>query len=412
MAKQGYQQKQKQEQSLKAGQLQALQYLSMNHDQLDSIIQEMANTNPLLEINQDYYQRREYEYEDQFSSTKQTFREDLLLQLHTMQHIDQKACEAIIIALDEDGYFRYGLKRLAQESEISMKRLELALHTIQQLEPCGVGASNLCECLQLQIARMRHPQQKQLWKLCEYLPELAKQDISFLLQKLHCNETKLMELIQIIKNLHPKPCDGTRDAPILYPDIFLELKEDQLIVTIHDVTQYIDIHTEYQYVSDKAVKAYLKAKSKQISELLERVQYRNQTLQKVCGCIFELQKQHFLAREPLKPLLLKDISELLHCHISTISRCIANKAFLFDGKIYLLSSLFVKAVNHVSPQRIIQHIKTIIQQETNILTDVEITRRLEILNIHISRRTVTKYRKELVIPNAASRKHYKSYDRC
>ena len=325
---------------------------------------------------------------------------------------------AIIHNIDDDGYFRIDIKEISDVVNADDILILSVLKKIQSFEPLGVGARNLKECLLLQIDQT----DELLFNIINYhLDDIYKNNLDKIAVSQNIELDTLKEYVKKIKTLNPKPSRGYKtdnnyDTLYIYPDIFVDVVGDSLTVRLKDSVSNVHINEHYLNMLDSDIdnntRIYLKQKLSRTMFLIESIEKRRRTIQKVADKIVEVQKEFFLNNSPLKPMGLKDISQLAQISESTVSRATKNKYIQTPKGIYELKYFFsshISASNEdVSKDSVCKHIKDIVSKENpqKPLSDQKITDILNAMGIDIERRTVSKYREELNIPITKSRKKY------
>ncbi len=388
-------------------QVQSLAFLSMNQLEVDKTVLAVAEENPLLEISPTYFTKGAIPLPDSLSNQEPSLMDELLFQCNTSSFQHKKTARYLIQCLDSNGYLTIPLSTLKKDLSISMSQLKKALAFIQTLSPKGVGATTLKECLEIQCRDLKTSNSDLLIKTLSYLPDLAKGHFKKVACTCQSSEKEIRHCFELIKTCNPKPGASFASlAPTLIPEISITLEEEQLLIQIQDITQFITLNSPLSS-SDKEATDYLKKKTQQIHTLLHALHKRNKTLHEVCRVIIDAQQDFFIHGAALKPLTYQAVATLLQRHPSTIFRCVQAKAFLFNQQVYLLSSLFSNEVcNGVSSDWIKKQILHLIENEdkNHPLTDQQLLTHFQQNNITVSRRALAKYRNQLHIPNSFQRK--------
>ncbi|MCW5970109.1 MAG: RNA polymerase factor sigma-54 [Blastocatellales bacterium] len=373
------------------------------------------------------YRTRETEVKEspsfeQFISSEQSLSEYLLWQMRlTIAEPDVRdAAEAIIGNLNDDGYLDGTLEEIAALGPWPVSTVDRALNLVQQLDPTGVAARSLQECLLLQLqahgcgdrlaARLVSDH---CYKLQNHkLPELAK-ELGVLLDDL------LIE-VKLIRSLEPYPGRkySSRKAQYIEPEVYIEKIEDDYIIRFNDDGMpQLRINHQYRRMMEnkettKETRDYIKERFRSAVDLLKNIEHRKQTIYRVCERIVERQRE-FLDHgvEHIRPMMLKDISEDLGMHLSTVSRVVNGKyAHTPQGVIELRRFFTEGMVNddgeEVSTRIIKLKIKKMIEAEDarEPLTDDKIAAILAGEGQRLSRRTVAKYRDQMRIPGSRERR--------
>ncbi len=360
--------------------------------------------------------------------TTTTFYEDLVSQLRLMNISDEefRIGEAIISSLDEDGYFKVPLSEIATSLNVSIEDVNKALFIVQKLEPTGVGARDLQECLLIQINqhKEKHPIAKEM--IIRFLDNLLQQHrYKEIASKLNADKIKVtVEDIQkeakFISTLEPYPARNYEKSKVKFviPDVIIRKLEGEFKVTLNEEhIPKITLNKQYRKLISKSkdninknAKSYLDEKYTEAKLLLSSIEKRRSTISKVVHKILECQSEFFeKGPQYLKPLTLKDVAEKIEMSESTISRVTTDKYIDTPWGIYEFKYFFssgIKGKTEKASTSIKELIKEIIENESNekALTDDKIVNILSNRGIQIARRTVAKYRKALKIMPSYYRK--------
>ena len=426
---------------------QSLSILNMSKLELEEEIKREAENNPLVEveksgeINWEEYikdmdrsrrlDRTEISYNpdnevnlENLVKYSSNLYEDLKFQISLYKLTDKEleVCEYIIDSLDEDGYLRTEEKVIVDTLKIDEELFEKCLISVQQLEPSGVGARSLSECLMIHMAS--------LGIYNEILEEIVTKDLNLIAnnkykeisKKYNMSLQKCVELINIIKTLDPKPgrtCSVEKSVYI-QPDVTVEKIDDEFIVYLNEKDSYqIRINSYYKDIlknsqSDESAKEFIKERLNSATGLMKNIESRKTTVLKIAEEIVKAQDE-FLRKgtKYIKPLKMKDIAEKLEFHESTISRGVNGKYMLTPFGVYEFRYFFSSAIETennemASSTSIKKIIKETIKDENKKkpLSDDHISKLLKEKGINVARRTVAKYREELGIPSSSKRKEY------
>lgn len=331
----------------------------------------------------------------------------------------------IINALDENGYLRCDFNELIDEtmaSSIAPSLWQKALDTVQSLSPAGVGARTLQECLLLQVPSLSgfSPQfTSTLKKLIECgLPDVAQNDLSSLCEKLNTDAQTIQSLCAALRQLDPKP--GRRFADSAYaqtiPDVYVfKRNKTWKIVPNFQVIPKLKVHQPYVQQMKKqrfSSKGPLYQAWRDAKWMVKCIEKRHHTICRVAKAILSHQHLFFeYGEQALKPLLINDIATQLGVHESTISRATSNKYMSTPHGVYAFRYFFTQDIpmsngGTCSTQMVKSRIKELIEAEPDLqpFSDVDLHKKLEQEDIVVAKRTVTKYRLELNIPNSQTRK--------
>ena len=360
---------------------------------------------------------------------EQTLREHLTEQL-TIQFDDARdrmIGSLIIDMIDEAGYLRVDFDELVEKLGCKPERLKNILWRMKKFEPSGIFARDLQECLALQLeeqGKLDDPMKK----LLENLNLLASHDLKKLIDLCDVNETYLKDMIAEIRTLNPKPA-GDYDHLVVQtaiPDVLMkrlpktvgggwrvELNSDTLPKVLINQEYYTEVAG---HAKDRKDKEYLSTQLQSANWLVRALDQRAQTILKVAGEIVEQQDAFFnYGIEFLRPLILKDIAEVIGMHESTVSRVTTNKYIgtprgIFELKYFFSTALVSEDGTSHSAESVRARIKILIDAEdpAQILSDDGIVDILKGEGIDIARRTVAKYREGLGIPSSVQRRRIKN----
>ncbi len=331
------------------------------------------------------------------------------------------AAESIIGNLDEDGYLIASLDEIAQIGDHSREQVEQALRAVQSLEPAGVGARDLKECLLLQI-ESRNGKGGVAWLIVSnYLRLLETRQFKELAKVLGRPPEHIEIAVRMIKHLNPRP--GIRysgpGARLVEPDVyFIKDGDDYLIQMNDEEVPQLRLNAQYRKMLDrdngatKEVRDYVRERYTSAIMLMKNIEQRKQTIQRVCESIKRRQGE-FLAQglDFLKPMMIKEVAEEVGVHPSTVSRAVANKYAHTPQGVFELRYFFSESVQGPSggdlPLLLLKRkVKKMIEEENprRPLTDEQITSLLQAEGIDVTRRTVAKYREDMKIPSTHQRR--------
>ena len=354
---------------------------------------------------------------------------------------DMRLAAYLVGSIDEDGYLRRDLESVADDIaftlgiETSAEELERLLGVLHELEPAGIGARNLRECLLLQMAQIpinSRPRRLARKILTNYFEEFVKKHYEKLMSRLQVSEEDFREAIAEIRRLSPKPGNlyaegGTDTTPYIIPDFILDYQDGrfQLSLNSYNVPEvrvnrrYMDMIREMVgsdgtvREKDKEAIQFVKNKIDSAKWFISAIKQRHDTLMRTMQTILDYQQEYFKDgdKSKLRPMILKDIADRTGLDVSTISRVVNSKYVQTQFGIILLKSLFSEAMQTDSGEEVSSYeIKNILQEciddedKRRPLTDETL---MDILNgkgYRIARRTVAKYREMLGIPVARLRK--------
>lgn len=409
--------KQGQKHQIYQRQIEKNQILQMDVQQLLAHIEKISFENPLIDTDDMIESTsdigKEFDIDSLSRKSEQSLKENIHWQLINKDIDNKKLVESLVELLDDNGYLRLSIQDICTCLKCDEKEYIEAKNALSKLEPPGLGAATLKECLLLQLERLEETEDiyktKQLIEEC--LEDLSKSHYHAVSKKLGISQNKVRELLQIILTLNPRPASGfSSSIEVNYPvpDIIIKDNAVQLNPVI-----YKDININTSYLSleseSKETKKYIESKLKQVSWLQQCLTQRKNLIYDIAVFLLDYQQDFFMNGGACHPLLQKDLAMLLGVHESTISRAIKDKYIYCDKGFILLSDLIPKGTEDNSVDSIKETIKEVINNEDKIkpLSDQKITTLLKDKGIEISRRTVAKYRSELNIPDASGRKHIK-----
>ncbi|MDO6452712.1 RNA polymerase factor sigma-54 [Neptunomonas phycophila] len=366
-------------------------------------------------------------------SAEESLQDHLLWQLNLtrMSADDRLVAEAIIDAIDNEGYLRLNIEELLEDfkrqeperfQEAELEEFEAVLHRVQQFDPPGVAARDLGECLCIQLKQLPEPPPllAQTLNLCQhYIHLLGNHDYKQLMRKLRIKEPQLQAIIELIQTLNPQPgaMISPSKAEYVIPDVFVEKLKGVWTVRLNsEASPNLRINTQYadliRRADSSADNTYLKNHLQEARWFIKSLLSRNETLLKVSSQIIERQVD-FLehGEEAMKPMVLHDIAEAVEMHESTISRVTTQKFMHTPRGIFELKYFFSSHVNTsdggaASSTAIRAVIKKLIAAENPAkpLSDSKIAQLLDEEGIQVARRTIAKYREAMGIAPSNERK--------
>lgn len=358
-----------------------------------------------------------------FLSQPQTLHDYLRSQLSVILLSDnlRDAAESIIGNIDDDGYLVATLEEIAEMGDHKPGEMEPALTAVQSLDPAGIGARDLRECLQLQLGSA-NGEGGVAWQIVSnYMRLLETRQYKELAKTLGRPLEHVEIAVARIKRLNPRP--GTKysgpAARTVEPDIFFIRDGDDFVIQMNDDDlPQLRLNSQYKRMlekdqgSTKEVRDYVRERYSSAIQLMKNIEQRKQTILKVCETIKRRQME-FLSQgiEFLRPMMIKDVAEEVGVHPSTVSRAVANKYCHTPHGVYELRYFFSEAVQGPSgsdvPLLLLKRrVKKMIEEEDqrHPLTDDQITAKLQAEGIDVTRRTVAKYREDMKIPSTHQRR--------
>jgi len=331
------------------------------------------------------------------------------------------AADTVIGNLDDNGYLVAAIDEIATFGGHTLDDTEKALEEIQALEPAGVGARDVRECLMLQL-ESRGGEGGVAWQILDkHMKLLENKQLRELSRVLGRPPEHITVAIDAIRHLDPKP--GLRysgsGARLVEPDVYIIKDSDSYIIELNDDDlPQLRLNREYlkmldrEKEPDKDVRNYVKERFSSAAMLIKNIEQRKHTIMRVCQCVVERQREFLdLGIAQLRPMMIKDVAEEIGVHASTVSRAVSSKYVHTPQGVFELRFFFSEAVQGPSgsstPLLVLkQKVKKIIDDEDpkKPLTDEQITARLQQEGFEVTRRTVAKYREDLRIPSTHQRR--------
>ncbi|WP_087972613.1 RNA polymerase factor sigma-54 [Oceanobacillus rekensis] len=407
--------------------IQSINILQLTSGELMDYLKEVANENPLIEeidSDMDWEQFRPTYTEapsiGEINQRVMTMYDQLKGQLYMLPIDDElkKIIEFGIDSLNEDGYLDIELEDWAIACKTTINLVTEALNHIQSLDPVGIGARDLQECILLQLKQSDgyHDYVEDL--LNEHLELIADSNVDVISQLYSISLDEAKRTLQNIKRCHPKPGRilSTTEPEYIIPEASIYKEAGEWKISFFKwAAPKITLNPLYENLNDPTNEAtdYLKGKYKEIDSLKQAIIYRGNTLERVVRIIMEKQLPFFEhGVHMIQPLGLKEIAEELNLHISTISRAISQKYIqttrgVLPLKFFLQNGIRKKNGNQTATYVIKQLIHDMITYEDRKkpLSDEAIRSKLrDDFTIDVARRTIMKYRGQLNIPSSMKRK--------
>ncbi len=380
------------------------------------------------QVSYDDEEREEFPQPAEITLTQRLREQILLLDLADDERV---LAEEIIGNIDEDGYLRRELSLIVQDLNLThgfslpIDRAETALKKIQHLDPPGIAARSLQECLLAQLEVMEDSTPLRVLAirlLTEFFDDFAMKHYEDLAKNLGIELDQLKPVIELIQKLNPKPGEGEFSAQQNYilPDFIVERTEDGFIVTLNDRNvpplrinkRYKELMSRKQKgVEANGVKDFIRKRFEAAKWFINSINQRRETMTRVMRAIIEKQQTFFETGEHLRPMIYKDIAEIVGMDISTISRVVNGKYVqteygVFELRHFFSDKLTTQSGEEISNKEVKLMIKQIIEQEdaNHPLSDDKIAEMLNNQGLNIARRTVAKYREAMHIPVARLRR--------
>tara|TARA_B100000029_G_scaffold516759_1_gene633772 strand:+ start:1152 stop:2516 length:1365 start_codon:yes stop_codon:yes gene_type:complete len=333
---------------------------------------------------------------------------------------NRKIAEVIIWNIDEQGYLLTDLELLSDRLEVGIKDIEKMLQIVQRLDPPGIGARDLQECLLIQL-ELLGGNNLSINIIKNFFDDFANRRFERLENKLNCSKEELNESLKFISHLNPKPGEGSPTTPADYilPDLIVEEVDGELIVSVNDGDiPEIGISKKYKNLignvpsENDEVKKFLHNKIESAKWFVQAVQQRQINIVKVMKAIIFRQDLFFSGEiTQVKPMILKDIAEMTELDISTISRVTRGKYVqtpwgVFELKHFFSDGIMNQSGEEVSTNLIKSRLKSIIENEDkkDPISDDGMVEILQNEGFSLARRTIAKYRNQMKIPVARLRR--------
>lgn len=443
---------QSQTQRLSQRQIQGVELLQMSAWELEACLRELAQENPVVEL-EEVRPEPEYRKEDELLSRlrwledndrqnrfcqqageeeldplarvgtagglEETLLRFLSRQLERMRPEEKigRAARYLAACLDEDGYLRIPLAELAEDGPIPLAELERGLELLRSLEPAGVGASSLGQCLELQLERI-HETGPALEIVRRHLEALARRRYRAIAARLAVPVEEVKRAEALIRELEPRPgapFEQEERTSYILPDVYVEEREGTLSIRLRgEDRRPFQISGSYrrllEQTGDRELKAYLTEKVRQAEGVLRALEQRDSTLRRCVRFIIERQRDFFrLGPRALTSLRMADAARELGVHESTVSRALREKYLQCSFGVYPLSYFFSRSAaqeGEMGGAAAKELLRRLIDGEDkrSPLSDQKLCERMAREGCPISRRTAAKYREELNIPSASGRR--------
>ena len=454
--------------------IQAIKILQFNIQELDVYVQDQLLTNPVLESEPDHdapardadaddipeevrepkreepdweeYIRGSYEegrdgqwdrqwierqddaegdFFERYVDNDLTLPEHLLFQFQfaAVSEEKQRIGEYIIEALDENGYLTSSVEEIGKSLQVPVEEVGEVLKIIQGLDPVGVGARDLRECLLIQLQSLGLLTEEFRAVVTDHLEDLASNRLIQIAKSLGISVEEVQRMGDVIRTLEPKPgrqFSAGEETKYIIPDIIVERTEDGYSITVNDSsTPHLRVSSYYRNLlhqagSDDQLSSYLSERVNSALWLIRSINQRKQTIYNVAEAIVRHQRAFFdNGSKYLKTLTLREIGDDLGIHESTVSRSINGKYLQCSHGVFELRHFFSAGVKAgsgegVSSNSVKEFIKEIVDGEDpkKPFSDQAMVAKLAEKGFEISRRTVAKYRDELNIPSSSRRKRF------
>ena len=436
----GLELKVEQKQRVYQKQIEQARILQMNAQEIAVYIQEVALENPLIEVEElaeaplEELVREDMRKSDETGVTASedtdwsyagghqlledwwTLQEESLVDIIHQQLLtmpigekEKKIVEKLAGSLDSRGYLEISVKKLAEYIPCSVRELRSALEILKSLEPAGIGAADLKECLILQLKRQKDSRLA-ITLVKNYLEDLSKHKISAIAKELGEEEAAVRDAFSRIRTLNPKPgrIYGRNTGGYVIPDIIVSKEHGKYIAELNEAV-YRELRLNEFYVKlrdskEAEVREYIMQKQAQAEWLRACIEQRSHTLQRIADILVDFQRMFLDSGKDMKPIRQKDVAQIMEVNESTISRAVKGKYLQCGWGVYALSDFMPKGTEEVSSDSVKLMLRNFIQSEDKKkpLSDQKLAQKLGEEGIQISRRTVAKYRMQMNIITSAT----------
>lgn len=421
---------------------QAIAILQVPSYELTSYLQEQALENPLIEISEpkgmfttlkrsgrkngvssqsDDKQSYDHLIIEQETLYDYLYKQSILLPL---QEQERKIFNYLLLSLNESGYLTVTAQETAARFTVSIKKCEELISMLQKLEPTGIGARSLRECLLIQLSELKLENTLSYIIVDQYLELLGERKIKTLAELLKVSPQQIEEAADFLQTLDPRP--GAAFSPAdeqsyLYPDVSVSMENGKLHISINEqYSPVMKLNNSYSsLLRDKNITSkFIDESYQKFNWLKKALEQRKETLLKITSEIVRVQEKYFhsFEKNDLIPLTLKDVADQIGVHESTVSRAVKNKVLqttkgAVELKSFFSAKIYTQDGGSASATSAKTEIKKLVESENKLkpLSDQVLAALLEQNSgLSISRRTVAKYREELNIPSSSKRKRYSS----
>lgn len=417
---------------------QSIEILRCDREELEKYLQEMSMENPFLEYSPAFFDRPSHELNqnlfktgtispdkgvgmstvDEWLPDEKSMLAKIEAQIRLMSASSEAKETALVLAgmLDDEGYLREDAATLSHLFQRADERIEKAIQLLQSVEPAGIGATDLQECLLLQLGGVDVKEQNLVRQLiCEHLEDIAQGRMDKIACALHISREAVQKGVASLKQLNPRPgmrLEKQRTSYVCPEVVVAKIGTCYQVTQSDDLSSMLTVNKRYREMlrttDDPAVRDYLVRKLESVNWLRSCLGYRQTTLQQIAKMIVDRQQAFFeKGTIGLKPLTLSHVSEGVQMHESTISRAVRGAYMdtprgVFAFK-YFFASELVGGVSATSAKHVI---KQIVEAENPKwpYSDADLVRALAERNIVLSRRTVAKYREQMNIASSPRRR--------
>lgn len=435
-----------QKQYLSQTQMQSLEIMNLCNQDLYTFLNEEYMENPLMdrsgesapgEVQEfgEWYSRSQtfnegYGSEDKEETNREIIpakQEEMDLEIYLKEQLNKSVysekewelIEYLIQNLDNNGFYPYPVSEAADIIGVSEETAEKCMKDLKSLEPCGIFAETLAECLITQFEKEGIEDEILNKILREHLEDIATGKISTITRHLKISSVQVRKYIAMIKTRNPRPLSGfySGDTNYIVPDVIIAQKDGMWDVSLND--EWIGNYSLNEYYirmiaesKDQDLKEYFQKKLGRARFILNSIEQRRHTILFITREILKVQESFFLGDGELKVMTMSELADKLEIHPSTVSRAVGNKYLLYPGGVILMKNLFTQKVHsdmsgeEMSALHIKKILKNMIEQEDKKkpYSDSKLVEELKKKDITLSRRAVAKYREEMNIKGSFDRR--------
>jgi RNA polymerase sigma-54 factor len=392
--------------------------LSMSIRDLNDYIDSILASNPFLKKHLDKKNMQTYGSDSRIEDIedKKVFdpRKFLLSQLATL-NLDEKdleIAEYLIYEMDENGYIKTDIEEISRDIFADLQRVEGVLGAIQSLDPPGIGARDIRECLLIQLRRSNSQNSLEYAIVENFLSDLAVNDIPKIAKSLGVDKKLVYDAAGKIRALNPRPASNLlgEASEAVIPDLTATIRDNKVRLglnreSIPRLKLYNPYENKLDVIKDPEAQRFLKENMEAGRQLIDNIKRREETMCRVANYILNAQKDNLIeGRGEMKTLTARNVAEALNLHPSTVCRTLLNKYIEINNTVIPLKNLLSHGIKKengdiVSVTNIKNRIKKLVNEEskTTPLHDAAIKIKLQEHGIYIKRRTVAKYRESLRI---------------
>ncbi|MGM7682952.1 RNA polymerase factor sigma-54 [Cytobacillus sp. Hm23] len=416
---------------------QAIELLQYSSQELLTFLHDIAIENPLVEIQESTpfdiprkktsntsSQSKQHNWLENIGGEPEKLFDHLRSQilLLPISNIERNVVDHLIENIDNNGYLHFEAQDVINRFGVTEQDITKCVEIIQNLDPVGVGARNVQECLLIQLQREQHRNELAEIIIKDYFELFTQKSWKALAKILNVKPKEIQQIFDHIQLLEPRPGHIFHHEQTTYiiPDIIIERKNGHFEASINeDYFPKLSFNVQYEQdlsnVDDEKVSAFVREKGLQWGWIMKSLEQRKQTLLSVTKQIILRQTDFFVnGLSSLKPLTMREVAEVVGCHESTVSRAVKGKYVqtpfgLVEMKVFFSSSLNTSSNEDASSTRVKELIQQMINEEDKAspLSDQKLVNLLNRdFKIIVSRRTIAKYRDQLGILSSSKRKRY------